>query len=122
MAILQAHPICEQAAVIETKTFSPDQFFLKIRAQLIKNHKLQVRVYYNQGHIDYAYQLFTDEPLLRWDNKEEFYHLETYPHHHHDEQGHVKASPLSGEPLSDIEVVLQEVTAFLSGEVSTIGD
>ncbi len=47
MAILQAHPICEQAAVIETKTFSPDQFFCKIRAEIIKNHKFQVRVYYN---------------------------------------------------------------------------
>ena len=116
MAILQAHPICEQAAVIETKTFSPDQFFFKIRAEIIKTHKFQIRVYYNQGHIDYAYQLFTDEPLLRWDNKEEFDHLVTYPHHHHDEVGHVKASPLSGEPLSDIEVVLQEVTTFLSEE------
>ena len=116
MAILQAHPICEQAAVIETTTFSPDQFFFKIRAEIIKTHKFQIRVYYNQGHIDYAYQLFTDEPLLRWDNKEEFDHLVTYPHHHHDEVGHVKASPLSGEPLSDIEIVLQEVTTFLSEE------
>ena len=116
MAILQAHPICEQAAVIETKIFSPDQFFFKIRAEIIKNHKFQVRVYYNQGHIDYAYQLFTDEPLLRWDNKEEFDYVETYPHHHHDEQGHLKPSPLLGDPLSDIEVVLQEVTTFLSEE------
>jgi hypothetical protein len=113
MTILQTHPVCEHAAVIETKTFSPDQFFFKIRAELIKNHLFQVRIYYNREHIDYAYQLFTDVPLLRWDNKEEFPHLETYPHHHHNEQGYVTPSPLSGDPLSDIEAVLQEVTTFL---------
>lgn len=44
---------------------------------------------------------------------EEFRHLATYPHHHHDAQGHVHPSPLKGDPLQDIEIVLQEVTAFL---------
>ena len=73
-----------------------------------------MRVYFNRDHIDYAYQLFTDEPLVRWDNKEEFAHLATYPHHYHDEQGRVKASPLQGDPTKDIELVLQEVSDFLS--------
>jgi len=99
--------------VVETKSFSPDQFFFKIRADLIENHKFQARIYYNQGHIDYAYQLFTDVPLLRWDNKEEFHHLDTYPHHHHDESGNIKPSSLSGNPLTDIEIVLQELSTFL---------
>ncbi|RME46281.1 MAG: hypothetical protein D6791_08675 [Chloroflexi bacterium] len=115
MAILQAYPGCRSAAVMETKEFSSDQFFFKIRAELTEEHKLQVRIYYNQGHIDYAYQLFTDVPLLRWDNKEEFQHLETYPHHHHDEQGNIKPSPLIGDPMKDLGVVLQEVSTFLSG-------
>lgn len=57
--------------------------------------------------------------FLRWDNKEEFRHLATYPHHHHDEQGDVKPSALSGDPLRDIEVVLREVTAFLSGKANS---
>lgn len=99
----------------ETKEFSPDHFFFKIRAELTEEHKIQVRIYYNQGHIDYAYQLFTDVPLLRWDNKEEFQHLKTYPHHHHDEQGNVKPSPLTGDPVKDLGVVLREVSTFLSG-------
>jgi hypothetical protein len=114
MAILQSHPICEQAMVVETKAFSPERFFFKVRAELIGGNKFQARIYYNLGHIDYAYQLFTDVPLLRWDNKEEFRHLATYPHHHHDEQGNVKPSPLTGDPVRDIEVVLHQVSAFLS--------
>jgi hypothetical protein len=114
MTILQAYPMCKRVRVIETKEFSPDQFFFKIRAVLLKEDaQLQVRIYYNRGHIDYAYQLFTDEPLVRWDNKEEFRHLASYPHHYHDAQGHVQPSPLAGEPVQDIEIVLQEVTAFL---------
>ena len=114
MATLQSHPICERASVLETKVFSHDQFFLKVRAELTGENKLQVRIYYNHGHIDYAYQLFADVPILRWDNKEEFRHLETYPHHHHDEQGNVTPSHLTGDPLKDIEIVLQDVSLFLS--------
>jgi len=106
--------LCEKVTEVETKEFSLEQFFFKVRAELIGESKLQVRIYYNQGHIDYAYQLFTEVPLLRWDNKEEFRNLTTYPHHHHNEQGKVKPSPLVGDPIRDIEVVLQEVSAFLS--------
>ncbi len=114
MTILQAHPVCKRVRVVETKEFSPDQFFFKIRAVLFKKDaQLQVRIYYNRGHLDYAYQCFTDVPLLRWDNKEEFRHLATYPHHYHDAQGHVHPSPLTGQPLQDIGIVLREVMAFL---------
>lgn len=113
VAILQTHSLCEKATVVETKEFSPDQFFFKVRAALGGEYKFQVRIYYNRGHIDYAYQLFTDVPLLRWDNKEEFHHLGTYPHHHHDAEGRVRPSPLTGEPVEDLETVLQAVTVFL---------
>jgi len=116
MAALQAHPLCEKVSGVETKEFSPDQFFFRIRVNLPGENKLQLRIYYNQGHIDYAYQLFTDVPLLRWDNKEEFRHLATYPHHYHDEQGNVKPSPLAGDPIRDIEIVLRAVAEFIAGE------
>lgn len=68
--MLQTHPLCERVDVVETMTFAPDQFFFKVRAVLSEAHTLQVRIYYNRGHLDYAYQLFTDVPLLRWDNAE----------------------------------------------------
>ncbi len=114
IAILQSHSLCERATVVETKTFSPAQFFFKVRAEFTEGNKFQMRIYYNQGYIDYAYQLFADVPLLRWDNKEDFRHLETYPHHHHDDQGNVKPSPLTGDPVRDIELVLHEISTFLA--------
>lgn len=115
MATLQSHPICERATVVETKVFSPDQFFFKVRAELTGGYNFQARIYYNQGYIDYAYQIFTHAPFVRWDNKEEFHHLETYPHHQHDEQGNVKPSILTGDPVKDIKVVLQEVYELIAG-------
>lgn len=117
MTKLQSHHVCRRASVIETKEFSSDQFFFKIRADFKGGNNFQARIYYNQGHIDYAYQLFTHVPLLRWDNKEEFQDLETYPHHHHDDQGNVKLSLLTGNPVNDIDVVLNEISTFISKKV-----
>ena len=65
--------------------------------------------------MDYAYQLFKEKrPILRWDNKEEFRSLKTYPHHHHDDRGNIHPSPLSGDPQADILLVLQEIENFLA--------
>ena len=113
MSILQAHPLCQGTAEVETKEFSPQQFLFKIRVVLNSNHYFQVRIYYNHGHVDYAYQLFTDRPILRWDNKEEFPHLPRYPHHFHDQYGAVLISPLTGEPRDDCRTVLGLLTDFL---------
>jgi hypothetical protein len=49
MTKLQAHHICQQANVIETKEFSSDQFFFKIRADFTGGNNFQARIYYNQG-------------------------------------------------------------------------
>jgi hypothetical protein len=116
MTKIQAHHVCQQASVIETKEFSSDQFFFKIRADLTGGNHFQVRIYYNHGHIDYAYQLFSQVPILRWDNKEEFRNLASYPHHRHDEQGKIKTSVLTGDPIGDIDVVLHEMSIFISNK------
>ena len=113
-AILQSHPLCGRVVILETREFSPDQFHFKVRADLSQGYGLQVRIYSNLGHMDYAYQLFKeDRPILRWDNKEEFHSLETYPHHHHDDKGNILPSPLSGSPRQDIHVVLGAVEEYL---------
>ena len=114
MATNQSHSICEKATVMETKAFSPDQFFFKVRAECTGGYYFQARIYYNQGHIDYAYQLFIHIPFFRWDNKEEFHNLSIYPHHQHDDQGNVNPSSLTGDPVRDIKVVLDEVSTLIS--------
>ena len=114
MAILQAHSLCDRVTSVETKEFAQDQFLFKVRAELAEGYAIQIRIYYNRAHIDYAYQLFIDTPLLRWDNKEEFPYVSTYPHHHHDEHGKVHPSPLGGDPVRDMPIVLQAISEFIS--------
>ena len=112
ITILQSNPLCRKVINVETKEFSPLQFFFKIRVSInaLEKTTLQIRLYYNHGHIDYAYQVFTDTPLLRWDNKEEFRDLASFPHHFHDKNGYVRQSPLMGDPYTDIQIVLQEIS------------
>lgn len=114
-AILQSHPLCERTTIVETREFSSNQFYFKVRAELPRDYRIQARVYSNQGHVDYAYQLFKEgAPTLRWDNKEEFRTLNTYPHHHHDNRGNIRPSPLAGDPQADIVLVLREIEKFLA--------
>lgn len=112
-AIIQSHPDCQRITLIETREFAQDQFIFKIRAEFGDRVRFQVRIYHNRGHIDYAYQLFGDVPLVRWDNKEEFRSIATYPHHYHDEFGNVHPPPLSSDPLADIHVVMDIIARFL---------
>ena len=111
MAAMQANSICKEVKCTESRAFSPDQFYFKIRSRLKTGEALQVRVYSNQGHIDYAYQVFTDEPVIRWDNKEDYPNVGTFPHHFHDQSGNVTESELRGEPYADIHTVLAAIAA-----------
>ncbi len=61
------------------------------------------------------HQLFSDRPLLRWDNAPHYPALASAPHHFHDEAGHVLASPLSGEPLTDVPRILEQIDAWIAG-------
>lgn len=68
--------------------------------------------YVNYTHIDYSYQMFSDHSLLRWDNKEEYRYLNTFPHHHHQLDGSVVPSPLTGNPSQDLRIVLHAIERY----------
>jgi len=92
--------------IVETHPFSSQQFALKVRAEMQDGGMLQIRLYRNFSHLDYAYQFIEhDQMILRWDNKEHFPLLDTNPHHFHFGSG-VESSPLKGDPLYDLPVVL----------------
>lgn len=81
---LQSSPLCSTVRVLEPQQFSEQRFALKVRADLVRGGVLQVRLYNNDRHVDYAYQVFqADQPVLRWDNKEHFPGIATHPHHFH---------------------------------------
>jgi hypothetical protein len=112
---LQRSSLCRVVRIIETDNFSRNQFALKVRAELADGKMLQVRLYYNQDHTDYAYQLVQNhKPILPWDNKEHFPGLSSNPHHFHNASGRVENSPLTGDPVHDLPLVLDYLTSILS--------
>ena len=80
----------------------------KVRAYLVEKYVLDV--YYNQTLGKYSYTLIKDNRrVIGWDNAPHHVKVETSPHHFHDVDGSVRPSNLSGNPLKDLDVVLNKI-------------
>ena len=77
---------------------------------------MQIWLHHEPAFQDYAYQLFTDHPILRWDNAPHYPNISTAPHHFHDENNMVRESPLKGKMQQDLKTVLSEIEKWLSSE------
>ena len=112
--LLHEHPLVRSVRVINYDETPAGKLELKVRCRLIKGHQLQVWLHYESAFQDYAFQLFTDRPILRWDNSPHYPDIPTAPHHFHDETEKVSESPLSGKPVKDLEKVMNEIEKWLS--------
>ncbi|MFQ5812705.1 MAG: DUF6516 family protein [Anaerolineae bacterium] len=104
--------------VVEHDETSYGRVLLRIRCQLPLGYNLQIWVHYEPAFQRYAYQLFTDRPILRWDNAPYHPEIQGFPHHFHDEVGHRLPSTLTGDPLIDVPAILNEIAQFLERETS----
>ena len=87
----------------------------KIRCRVIRvAYELEIRFIQTENEIIYSYQLFTDRPIIRWDNAPHFPALQGYPDHVHGAGGDVDESTLIGDPIQDLPHVLSEVRALLT--------
>jgi hypothetical protein len=115
VSLLNESGFCDNTQILETSSFSTQQFAFKIRAAIFSILNLQIRVYYNRGHYDYSYQIFDTQPICRWDNAEHFPELTTFPHHFHAIDGKVVESSLIGNPVDDLRYVLSDVRQLFGG-------
>ena len=104
LSFLRAHPLVRALRVVHYDETPAGKIELKARCRLLRGYQLQV----------YAYQLFRDRPLLRWDNAPHYPGIATAPHHFHDEAGNVGTSPLHGDPLLDVPHVLAEIEKWMA--------
>ena len=87
----------------------------KIRCHALRTaYELELRFIQTEDEIIYSYQLFTDRPIMRWDNAPHFPALQSFPHHTHDESGAIDESDLSGDPVQDLPNVLNQLRALLA--------
>jgi|Deesub1362B_J571_1020462.scaffolds.fasta_scaffold05390_4 hypothetical protein len=129
LQILQKSDIISDPRIIELNVYGERQFRVKIRGKVEEGLTFQVWLNHRPWRIRYSYQLFKrEEPILRWDNAPHHPELaENFPHHFHDALGKITASRLSGSPLEDVLIVLQEIGRFLGesrddfGEASWLG-
>ena len=114
--LLETHALVKTTRVVHYDETPSGKLEVKIRCGLPKNHQLQVWIHVEPESLEYAYQLFTTVPLLRWDNAPHYGHLSSAPHHFHDEHGNVSDSPLTGNINRDLKFVLNEISNWVEEE------
>lgn len=114
VSFLRKHPLVNSLRIINYDETPAGKVELKIRCRLIEGYRFQVWLHHEVDFQDYAFQLFTDHPILRWDNAPHYPDISTAPHHFHNESGTVSESMLTGQPLQDLMVVLAEIEGWLS--------
>ena len=86
------------------------RFVLRVRCALIpSSYHLEVRIIQTKTETVYSYQLYTDKPLIRWDNSPHFSSISTHPHHYHNLDGAIEPSPLSGNIFNDLDHVFNAI-------------
>jgi hypothetical protein len=113
LEMLQTHALVKTARVIHYDETPSGKLEAKMRCNLPRSNQLQVWIHVEPESSDYAYQLFTTVPLLRWDNAPHYGHLSTSPHHFHDENGKIYESPLTGNIKKDLKIVLSEISEWM---------
>ena len=93
--LLQAYPLIQSLRVVEHDETPLGKLVLKVRCWLSGGYRFQLWLHHEPAFQSYAYQLFTDHPLLRWDNAPHHPYVSTKPHHFHDAWGVVSESPLT---------------------------
>lgn len=82
----------------------------KIRCNLIPSrYKLQLRFVRTEEDILYSYQVFTDKPIVRWDNAPHYPKIRTHPHHFHTKDGNIIESKLNSNVIEDLQDVLSAI-------------
>jgi len=114
LIFLRGHPLVEGVRVIEYDETPAGKLEAKIRCRFSRIYQFQIWLHIEPEFQDYAHQLFTDKPLLRWDNTPYYPDIPTAPHHFHNEHGGVSISLLEGKPMEDLKKVLAEIEKWLS--------
>lgn len=109
---MRAAPELSDIQIVQNEAVDEETFVFKVQAAILPNH-LQIRFLADKDFERYSFQLFSDRPLLRWDNTPHYPGLANSPHHFHDQTGNVHPSPLSGNLLHDFDIVLGEIKNFM---------
>ena len=109
---MRATPELSNIQVVENESVDDETFAFKIRATVVPNF-LQIRFLADKNFERYSFQLYSDHPLLRWDNAPHYPDLSNFPHHIHDQDGRTFSSKLTGNLVDDFDAVISEIKKFM---------
>lgn len=115
--LISSHLISSLKIIAIDEIFS--RSVLRLRCNLLpSSYHLDIRLIQTEIETIYSYQLFTDQPIVRWDNAPHFPLIATFPHHYHNLKGEVEPSPLKGLIFEDSNYVLENIkTILISNEI-----
>ena len=112
LARMNSEPDLSEIQVLEDDAVDDETFSFKVRAVIIPNF-LQIRLLADKDFKRYSFQLYSDRPLLRWDNAPHYPNFSNFPHHFHGADENVDPSLLTGDLLSDFDVVMADIKQFM---------
>jgi len=113
LSILDVSSVIVKREVLIADEIS-ERAIYKIRCHLLlSKYHLEIRFIQTEQEMFYSYQLFSDHPIIRWDNAPHFPKIESFPHHFHNVRGQVESSELKGMPEKDLSLVLDKIVGFL---------
>lgn len=111
--ILRSAPIISSWEVLNADEIAKRSYY-KIRCSLVvSGFYLEMRFIRLEKEVIYSYQLFSQRPLLRWDNAPHYPNISSFPHHFHQVNGRITESDLTGDSLKDLPKVLKQITEFI---------
>src|SRR3989304_4550193 len=108
LARMSATPELSDIQVVENESVDDETFVFKVRATTISSF-LQIRFLADKDLKRYSFQLYSDRPLLRWDNAPHYPDLLNFPHHFHNQDENISSSTLTGDLLNDYDLVIADV-------------
>ncbi len=82
-----------------------------------KKFNLSIKIIIVGPDTIYSYQLFSSEPLIRWDNAPHYPDVQSFPHHFHSGSEEVKESKLTGNIEKDIIIVLTHIKHYINENI-----
>ncbi|MBI5053475.1 MAG: hypothetical protein HZB17_00100 [Chloroflexi bacterium] len=113
LAHMRDTPELSDIQVVENEAVDDETFQFKVRATIVPNF-LQIRFLADKDLKRYSFQLYSNHPLLRWDNSPHYPDLPNRPHHFHNQDNDVTASSLTGNLLADFDIVIAEIKKFMN--------
>jgi len=109
LEILENSQIVINYNILDFKYGKNYYYYLKIKAILINNSELFIRLFVSDTEYIYSFHWKNDKnTYIRWDNAPHYKNVTTYPHHKH----------INDQVTESYEICLEDVLKYIEKEIN----